>query len=419
MKKLISLLAVLLLVSAFVFAGGKEAEVVEDGPVTLTIWYSISGNNGKFFEGLCSSFQEENPNITLEVTYSGSYADSATKISAAKMSGSQPDFILTSASQLYPGEDEYYLMEEKINDPEFNADGIFEGMLDYGRFKGRLCALPYGISTQVVYYNKDLIAASGLDYENNPPKTWDQLKEDAKLIKEKTGAWGFDTSDSNWLIKSMLSQKGNPVVELKKDGTVEPVFNNADGMYVASYWKSFIDEGVMPPAEHDNAEKKFLAGNLGIVAATSNRIGKWIANTDINIGAIEMPSFDGVNKALALGGSTCTILTTDKAKVEAAWKFVKYILNEENQTAYALFSGYLPIYKDALERDDVKEALSANELYSVALKQLDSAWAYTHFGEMGSMDNFLWYAVNEIELNAKTPEKAFNDAAENLKKEMI
>ena len=111
-------------------------------------------------------------------------------------------------------------------------------------------------------------------------------------------------------------------------------------------------------------------------------------------------------------------MTQEKWARDAAWQLMKFILNTENQTDFALTSGYLPIRKSSLEQDRVKEKMANNPLYKVATSQLSYAWAYTHFGEMGTMDSLLWYALDDIEHGTKTPKEAFENASSQLDKEI-
>ncbi|MBR2281632.1 MAG: ABC transporter substrate-binding protein [Spirochaetales bacterium] len=388
-------------------------EVKELAPANLKVWYSISGANGQFFESQVKEFMQKNPQIGIELTYTGSYADSATKISAAKLAGNSPDIIITSASQLYTGEDEDFRIETDVLDADFNLSDVRPGVMEYAKFRGRLAAVPFSISTQVIYYNKDLVDKAGLDLEANPPKTWEEFLEVAKTVQAicTKGTFGFDTSDSKWLVKSMLYQNGNDIVSISDDGKITPLFAEDSGIEVAQFWKRMIDEKIMAKSQHDNAENKFLAGKLVFIAATSNRISKWAESVQFNIGAIEMPYFD--EPCVALGGSTATIMTADKTKHDASWALLKFLLDTEHQTAYALTTGYLPIRQSSVELDDVKSYMAKSDLYATAIAQLDYATAYTHFGEMGSMDTYLTFALDDIE-NGTDPKRAFQEAQESL-----
>ena len=382
-------------------------------PATIKVWYSISGTNGQFFESQVKAFAEKYPQIKVELTYTGSYADSATKISAAKLAGNSPDIAITSASQLYTGEDGNFSMETDVLDPEFNIDDVRPGILEYANYRGRLAAVPFSISTQVIYYNKDLAAKAGYDLEANPPKTWDEFLTVAKAIQNAStkGTYGFDTSDAKWLVKNMLYQNGNEIVRMDSEGNVTPVFADESGIEVARFWARLIDEKVMAKSQHDNAENKFLSGKLVFIAATSNRIAKWAESVQFNIGAIEMPYFK--EQKVALGGSTATIMTTDPDRHAASWALLKFLLNTENQTAYALTTGYLPIRESSLDIPQVQAYMEQSDLYSTAIRQLDYSTAYVHFGEMGSMDTQLTWALDDIE-NGTDPKRAFQDAQEQL-----
>lgn len=421
MKKATVFVLMLALSLSLVFAQGSKETVIRPEVVKLQVWYAISGASGEQFLALAKAFDAARTDIELELTYSGSYADTATKVSAALLSGDAPDAAIMAAGQLYTGGRGDYSMEDLVKDPAFNVNDIFKGMLEYGMFEGRVAAVPYGISSQVLYYNKDITDKAGLDLEKNPPATWAQFYQLAKTAMEKGNVnnsadfYGFDTSDGVWLFKSMLGQNGNDVVR-KVNDRVQPAFQEASGVEVGTFWKSMIDANLMPAGQHNNAEKKFLAGNLAFIAASSNRVSRWQGNTSFKLGAIMMPGFK--NRSIALGGNVGVILTEDTFKREASWELLKYLLDEKNHTAFALGTGYLPVRKSAQNSVVVKEALAANPLYKVAFDQLENAWAYYHFSEMGTLDSFFWYALDEIEKNVSSVEVALKKAADSLVKEI-
>ncbi|MCK9548630.1 MAG: ABC transporter substrate-binding protein [Sphaerochaeta sp.] len=421
MKKTTAIMLLLTLGISLVFATGAKEVTARPEVVKLQVWYAISGASGEQFLALAKAFDASRPDIELELTYSGSYADTATKVSAALLSGDEPDAAIMAAGQLYTGGRGDFSMEDLVKDADFNVNDIFKGMLEYGMFEGRVAAVPYGISSQVLYYNKDITDAAGLDLEKSPPTTWAQFFTVAKTAMERGNVqrspdfFGFDTSDGVWLFKSMLGQNGNEVVR-KVGDRVRPVFQETSGVEVGTFWKSLVDANVMPAGQHNNAEKKFLAGNLAFIAASSNRVARWKDNTNFALGAIVMPGFK--NRSIALGGNVGVILTSDQYKRDASWQLLKYLLEEENHTEFALSTGYLPVRKSAQTGAVVREALASNPLYKVAFDQLENAWAYYHFQEMGTMDAFFWYALDEIEKGVSSVEVALAKAAASLEKEI-
>ena len=399
-------------------AAPTEVPEVEE-PVTLNVWYAVSGTSGETFVQLAEEFDAANDLVDLELSYSGNSSDTATKVSAALLTDTAPDVALMYAGPLYTGGRGDYTIQSLIEDEDFHADDIYAGMWDYCTYMdGGVCAVPYGISTQVLYYNKDILEAAGVDM-TNPPATWEELREVCRQCIEKGNVnnadefIGFEVSDAPWLFKSMLMQNGCAIIE-NNDGQIVPIYNDAQALEVAEYWKSLVDEGIMPAGEHNNAENKFLSGNCAFIAASSNRISRWPGATEFEIGAIEMPTF-GESRSLALGGNVLVILTQDPQRVAAAWEFIKAMTTTENITTFSLATGYLPIRRSSVETEQAQQAIADNEMYAVAFQQLDYTWAYVHFEQMGTMDIELRNALNKIEKEAGgTIQEVLDKAVDNL-----
>lgn len=392
-------------------------------PISLNVWYAVSGTSGETFVKLANAFDEANELVNLELSYSGGSADTATKVSAALLTDTAPDVALMYAGPLYTGGRGDFSIGELIKEEGFGYEDVFAGMWDYCTYMdGGICAVPFGISTQVLYYNKNILSAAGVDM-TNPPATWAEFLTVAKQCVEKGNInnakdfIGFDVSDAPWLFKSMLMQNACSIIE-QKDGAITPIFNNEQALEVANYWKSLVEEGVMPAGEHNNAENKFLAGNCAFIAASSNRISRWVGTTEFELGAIEMPSFTQ-QRSLALGGNVLVILTQDPARVAAAWEFIKAMTTTDSISEFSLATGYLPIRKSSVETEAAKQAIAGNEMYSIAFKQLDYTWSYVHFEQMGTMDTELRTALNKIEKNAGgTVQEVLDKAVKNLQTEI-
>ena len=386
---------------------------------TLQVWYAVSGTSGEKFTALSKEFDDQSDLVDLELSYSGGSADTATKVSAALLTNTQPDVALMYAGPLYTGGRNDYAMEELMKREGFGMDDIFPGMLDYCTYMGQgICAVPFGISTQVMYYNKTLLEKAGVDM-TNPPKTWREFYDlCADLLTKVEGDdfTAFDVSDAPWLFKSMLKQNGCEIVVQGEDGKIQPVYNNEAALEVTDFWYSLVTSGIMAAGEHDNAENRFLSGNCAFIAATSNRISRWRGATEFELGAIEMPFFK--TQSLALGGNVMVILTDDPQKVEAAWEYISYLTSAEKNAEFALATGYLPIRKSELDNAEIQKALSENELYAIAFKQLDYTFAYTHFEQMGTMDSLLRNMLNKLEKNRGTSQDLLDKAAKDLKSEI-
>ena len=448
MKKIISLLLALVLVMGLVACGAKTEEPKTEAPaapaepevtdefaklytkpteaVSLEVWYAVSGVTAEKFEALVNEYAAANTNVTIELSYAGSYADAASKISANQLTGTAPDVALISGAPMYTGGRGDWAIEKLIEDPAFDKDGIYEGVWKYAQWQGRNCALPYGISVPVLYYNKTIAADMGLDLEANPPKSWEELYTIAeKAVADGKAAIGFDVNDVPWLFKSMLAQNGNSIIEV--DGTdVTPIYNNEKAVEVGTFWQKLTANGLMPVDQHGNADKNFQGGQTLFLVSSSVRLARWAGNPEIaDFGCLPLPSF--AQESAALGGNHLVVLPKeievekmsdgDKAKLAAAWDLAKFLMSAEKHTEFAIETGYLPIYAAAMDGDYVKNAIAEDGRRQTVYNYLENAWAYTHFDDMGTMDTWLRTTVSEIE-NGVDVQEALDKGAQGLLDDM-
>jgi len=390
--------------------------------VNLQVWYAVSGVTATTFEELVNEYMAANPNIKIELSYSGGSGETAEKVSANLLTGTAPDVALMYAGPLYTGGSDDWALETLIEDPAFDKDGIYEGAWQYCQFQGRNCALPYAVSVPVLYYNKAIVEAAGIDIEKEAPKTWDELYALAeRCVKDGGATYGIDINDAPWVFKTMLSQNGNSVVALS-DGTVTPVYNDDAAVEVGEFWQKLATSGMMPIDQHSNADKTFQAGQTAFLLSSSIRLARWGGNTEIaDFGCLPIPAFK--NNSAALGGPVLVALAKDNPTEEdnkrlaAAWDLLKFLMSEEKSTYFALTTGYLPVYASAMESDIVKNAIAEDARRGVVYGYMENSWAYVHFDEMGTMDNILWGVISEIE-NGKDVADALNDGVEDLLDEM-
>ena len=246
---------------------------------TLQVWYAVSGTSGEKFTALSKEFDDQSDLVDLELSYSGGSADTATKVSAALLTNTQPDVALMYAGPLYTGGRNDYAMEELMKREGFGMDDIFPGMLDYCTYMGQgICAVPFGISTQVMYYNKTLLEKAGVDM-TNPPKTWQEFYDlCADLLTKVEGDdfTAFDVSDAPWLFKSMLKQNGCEIVVQGEDGKIQPVYNNEAALEVTDFWYSLVTSGIMAagPVRQLRLHRRHLQPHLPLAGGHGVRAGR-------------------------------------------------------------------------------------------------------------------------------------------------
>lgn len=395
MKKLFSLMLGLMLVLGAVAGAGAE------GGKTLEVWYALSGASGEAFLSVVDDFNAQNTGISINASYSGGYTDTATKITAALLSNTTPD-VLIGGQVTYTGAyGNFYAGEKVLSDAEFNYDDVFTGLWDYAMYNGVVCNIPYGISTPVMYYNKAVVEAAGVDMTASAPASWEDFTALCETIQahyaDNAAFAAFVVKDMPWLFKTQLRQVGNNVIAANEDFSVKTAaFGSPECARVAQWWQDMVKAGVTTVGDSDNAENVFLAGNAAFFAGSSTKIADWSETMGDNLQAIPMPCFD--EPFVALGGNTISIFPTegDEAQSEAAWTFVKFVTGTEENAKFALASGYLPIRASALELDSMKEAFESKPAYKIAFDQLAYAYSYYNIDDYAALDNAIKGAIAKV-----------------------
>lgn len=395
MKKLVSILLCLAL------ALGLTAGAAAEGGRTLEVWYALSGASGEAFLSVVEDFNALNTGITINASYSGGYTDTATKITAALLSGTTPD-VLIGGQVTYTGAyGNFYAGEKVLSDPEFNYDDVFTGLWDYAMYNGVVCNIPYGISTPVMFYNKAVTDAAGVDLSASAPSSWADFTALCQTLQayyaQNEAFTAFAVKDTPWLFKTQLRQVGNQVIAANEDFSVKTAaFGSPECARVAQWWQDMVKAGVLSIDDSDNAENVFLAGNAAFFAGSSTKIADWAPAMGDSLQAIPMPAFD--EPYVALGGNTISIFPTegDEVQSEAAWRFVKFIAGTEENAKFALGSGYLPIRASALELDEMKEAFETTPAYKIAFDQLGYSYSYYNIDDYAALDNAIKGAISAV-----------------------
>jgi len=69
----------------------------------------------------------------------------------------------------------------------FPLDKMLSGVVDTAIYRGKLWAVPYLSNAGLLYYRSDLLEKEGL----KPPRTWEELREQAKLLSAEYGIGGY------------------------------------------------------------------------------------------------------------------------------------------------------------------------------------------------------------------------------------
>ncbi len=173
------------------------------------------------YQGLVAAFEAEHPAIDIELVHIPSLIDYQARLGADLAAGSQADVVLINYRRYAPlaarGVLEplapYLRSSEVIAEVDF-----FPQAIEPFRWRGQLMCIPQNISSLVVYYNRDLFDAAGLEYPADD-WTWDEFLAAAQALTLDldgdgiTDQYGLGTDASLYRVAPFIWQNGGELVD--------------------------------------------------------------------------------------------------------------------------------------------------------------------------------------------------------------
>lgn len=343
-------------------AADADADAGEAVTLKWAIW---DKDTTPYWQALKDAYEAANPNVTLEMVDLGS-ADYMTVL-ATELSGSGSDFDVVTIKDV-PG---YATLVSKNTleplDSYISAAGI--DLSQYGgvdaqiTVNGSLYELPFRNDFWVVFYNKDIFDAAGVDYPTND-MTFEEYDALARQVADPTfGSQIYGTHYHTWRSAVQLF------------GVLDGQHSILDGEY--DYFKPYYEMVLNQEADQICRNYADLsAEGLHYSAAFSGgdvammNMGSWFISTLIsniasgeydaslcgNWGIVKYPHAEGVEPGSTLGTITGLSVTSVSANKDEAFKFVEWVSGPEGAKVMAE-TGNFP----ALMNDEVSGIISSME----------------------------------------------------------
>ncbi|RXZ73348.1 extracellular solute-binding protein [Agromyces albus] len=358
-------------------AGGPESKgAINDEPATGTVEIWAMGNEGEVLGELAAKFEEENPDVTIDVT-AVPWESAHDRIATAIAGGETPDISMLGTTWV----------------GEFAATGAFEptpdGLVDEGDFfEGSwnttvvddvAYGVPWYVDTRVLYYRTDLAEAAGVE----APTTWEEYKTFAAALKSQGATSGVSLPpggfDSWQYVAPLAWQQGGDILD--SDGETFTL-DSPEWQEAFEFYASFFEEGISEPVrlEGGEIEQKFISGEVGSFFSGPFHVGLLREQGG--------PEFaDKFAVAMVPGADTQTSFTgggnlavfDDSENRDAAWKFVRWLSQPETQVAWYDISTDLPsveaAWDDAVFADDPYLSVFGEQLTDSKAPPAIPTWA--------------------------------------------
>lgn len=316
-----------------------------DGPVTITYTNFISnGGNEENLQKIVDAFEEEHPDITVEVT-TLPYDEYGTALQTDLAAGTASDVFDIEYANYAQYQANGVLAEIAVDDPSVYRQSVLQAY----QTDGTQYALPSSFSTVVLFYNSDLFDAAGVEY---PTADWTWADEQAaaeQLTDAASGAWGDHQPVSFYEYYKALAQNGGEFLD--ESGT-KVAFNSPEGIEAAE-WLVGKSGTVMPTVEQgqgtpDFDTKLFTDGKLAML-----HTGIWMfgAFADVPFGWDIAVEPGNAQQASALFSNAVGVSAGSEHQ-EAAAEFANFLTSSEVMVQTRLDAGWeLPATSDEAALD--------------------------------------------------------------------
>lgn len=359
-----------------------EAEEAEAEAITLK-WAIWDKDITPYWNALKDAYEAANQNVTIEMVDLGS-TDYMTVL-ATELSGSGSDFDVVTIKDV-PG---YATLVSK-NTLEPLDSYISDAGIDVSQYggvdkqitvDGSLYELPFRNDFWVLFYNKDIFDAAGVEYPTND-MTFEEYDALARQVADPTfGAQVYGTHYHTW--RSAVQLFG--VLDGKHsilDGEYDffkPYYEMVLGQEDDQICRNYADLS----AEGLHYSAAFSGGDVAMMNMGSWFISTMIANLQSgeydsslcgNWGMVKYPHAEGVEAGSTLGTITGLSVTSVSEQKQAAFDFVAWVSGAEGAKVMAETGNFPALMNDEVAgiisgldgfpTDDAsKEALNVSNLY--------------------------------------------------------
>lgn len=413
----------MVLVMALSVVGCAPSRVT--GPVTIhVLTMDQAGLKPAEIDQIVKDFEAKNPDIKVTMEYVG--YDSVHDKIVTGMAAKPPAYDAAMIDVIWP--DEFikagYLLDVTSRVTADMKNNMFPASWNGVTRNGKIYGMPWLMDVKYFMYNKDILQKAGIAA---PPKTWEELVDQAKTIKAKglveyPVIWSWNQKEGVVCdFTALLFGNGGAFL----DAAGKPVFNNEKGVQTLSWMKQTLDDKISNPAsvssDENAVETDFLAGKSAFAV---NWLFQYSDSNDASKSQIAgkaafapMPVFAagaaaGIKGSSVDGSSSFAVMATTPYP-DQTWKFLTYLASNEVQTKFS--AEMLPVWQNDFQGSALTALEAANPTNPVTVPAFLAQFPYANerptvpYYNEGSAA--LQLAIQEALTGVKPPQKALDDAA--------
>ena len=367
-------------------APGADALEQAEGVTEVNFWHSMDGTNGETLDTLITEFNAAHQGeIEVKGVYQGDYDSTITKYKAAVQSQSTPTMV-----QIYDIGTQFMIdsgavvpTQAFIDRDGYDISDLQPNIAGYYSINDELWSMPFNTSMPVLYYNKTLFDAAGLDTQT-PPLTLTEVEEAANKLSKVNGGpaeFGFNAAIYGWFLEQEIAANGGLYCEADNGRSGERAggytFNNDGAVEFVDWWKDLVNTGVAGNTGRATADAQnaFKSGTIGMTLESTGALRgmqKAAEEQGFELGVGFYPRIADNDSGPIIGGASLWVSDEghSEAEKEASWQFMQFLAEPATQATWHTGTGYFPISLSALDEPKDVAWRAQYPQFDVAVQQL-------------------------------------------------
>ena len=398
-------LASLLLVACGSKPAEKAADTGSSEAKEITLY--VEDQYKAYAETVAKAYKEQS-GTTVNIK-SGDQLGGLDKLSLDNQSGKAADVMMAPYDRVGSLGTDGQLSEVKLSDGA-KTDDKTKSLVTAA--DGKVYGAPAVIESLVMYYNKDLVKEA--------PKTFADLENLAKDSKYafagedgKTSAFLADWTNFYYAYGLLAGNGGYVFGQNGKDAKDIGLANDGaiKGVEYAKTWYEKWPKGMQDTEGAGNLiQTQFQEGKTAAIID-----GPWKAqafkDAKVNYGVATIPTLPNGKDYAAFGGGKAWIIPSSTKNLEAAQKFVDFLVSTEQQKAFYDKTNEIPANTEARSYAEGKN----DELTTAVIKQFKNAQPMPNISQMSAVWDPAKTMLFEAVSGKKDAKTAANDAVTLIK----
>jgi len=358
-------------------------------------WRKMPADTNQFFDQLRTQFQAQDDSLTLiggDVIWPAQFAANS------------------------------YIIDLSDRFTESMRSKFLQGPVESNTYEGKVYGVPWYTDAGLLYYRKDLLEKAGFD---GPPKTWDELKDQAQQIMQDQGTkFGFVFQGAEYEggvcngLEYIWTHGGDV---LDPNDPTKVVIDSPEAAEGLATEHSMLQRGVAPQSvstytetETDpaflNGEAVFARNWPYMYALAGSSDFPNVKQDQVGISPIPVPEAGGQSSS-TLGGWNF-LINAASDKQDQAWEFIEFMTAPEQLITNAKQGSKLPTRQSLYDESEVTDNVPVARLGKEAIIQNSTARPVTPFYSDISLE--LAAGFNAALSGDTTPEAAVKSMQEEI-----